>query len=280
MQPIGMATNCPSCGNIIQEKFCSNCGEKKIDRHDFSVKHFAAESLEGLTHFDNKFIRSLKLLITRPGMLTKYHFEGRRVPYMKPLQLFIVCNIIFFFLLGKQNMFSQNFYNYRNFSPYTLFGTQKAIAAKAATEAALNQLAIYFNGQMAAQSKAFLILFIPLMAIFIALFFINKKRYFAEHLVFATHFFSFLVLYYLALYFFAQLPFWLITKSNFNSTFDLVVSILSLLVMSVYFVFAVKQFYDASNWQSILTGIFIAVVFTFSIYAYRMFLFYKILYSA
>lgn len=279
MHTAGNPAPCPSCGHNIEEYFCTNCGEKKTALHDFSLKHLAAESIEGLTHFDNKFFRSLKLLITKPGMLTSYYFAGRRVPYMKPLQLFIVCNIIFFLLLGKQNIFSLNFYNYVNFSPYTLFGTKKAIAAKATTEDALNQLAMQFNVHISEQSKAFLILFIPVIALGTALFFINKKKYFAEHLVFATHYFAFLLLYFVAQYFLVQLPFGWFTGIEYNSTFDLIVSVAGLLVLSVYFAIAAKRFYAVSGLKTVLSGLFIVLLFTFTLYAYRIFLFYKILYA-
>ncbi|RYF85547.1 MAG: hypothetical protein EOO03_13100 [Chitinophagaceae bacterium] len=57
-------------------RFCSFCGEKKTDHHDLSLKHLAEESIEGLTHFDNKLFRSLKVLIRKPGLLARYHFEG------------------------------------------------------------------------------------------------------------------------------------------------------------------------------------------------------------
>ncbi len=278
MNAAGNPVTCPSCGHSIEEHFCTNCGEKRTDLHDFSMKHLAAESIEGLTHFDNKFFRSLKLLITKPGLLTQYHFAGRRVPYMKPVQLFIVCNIIFFLLLGKLNVFSLNFYNYINFSPYTRFGTQKAVAAKAVTEDALTQLAIQFNDHIGGQSKAFLILFIPVIAIGAALFFINKRKYFAEHLVFVTHYFTFLVLFYIAQYFLLVLPFSWFNKIDSNR-FDLVVSMLGLLVLAVYFAIAAKRFYAISRVKAVLSALFIVLLFTFALYAYRMFLFYKILYT-
>ncbi|RYF85548.1 MAG: hypothetical protein EOO03_13105 [Chitinophagaceae bacterium] len=198
---------------------------------------------------------------------------------MKPLQLFIVCNISFFFLLGKQNFFAVNFYNYKNFSPYTLFGTVKTIAARAGTEDTLTNLALQFNERMGSTSKSFLILFIPVLAVCIAAFFIGKRRYMAEHLVFATHYFSFVLLYYLAFHFIVEVPFWLLSPHNYSSSFDMSTSLINLVLLSAYFVLAARRFYNLSNLHSIIGGLFIAVVFVCCIYAYRMFLFYKIMQS-
>jgi hypothetical protein len=277
MHSDGRPVPCPSCGRMIEQSYCGNCGERKSGEHDFSLMHLAEETIEGFTHFDNKLFRSLKILVTKPGLITKYHFEGRRVPYMKPLQLFIVCNILFFFLLGHRNLFSLSFSNYKDFSPYTSFGTHQAIASKAPSLAAMEEMAIRFNEQMGAASKTFLILFIPFLSIFMALFFINKKKYFAEHIVFATHYFSFLLLYFIALHFLVEIPFRLITQLNYNSTFDVVTMMFSLLILSAYFVRAARRYYVAGMLQSVLSGVFIAIVFTFCIFGYRMFLFYKIL---
>jgi Protein of unknown function (DUF3667) len=270
---------CPTCTEIITKKFCSNCGEKKIDRHDFLIKHFLEETIEGFTHFDNKIFRSFKLLITKPGLLTKYYFEGRRVPFMKPLQLFIVCNILFFFLLGKTQVFAQPFYNYKNFSPYTYFGTGQIIAAKAQTEDQVVKLSSLFNARIITQSKTFIIIFIPFFALFFSLLFIKKKKYFTEHLVFASHYFSFLMLCFIVFKLLAVTPFYYFSHSNFNSTFDSIESFTSLLLLAIYFVVAAKRFYSISNLTSIISGVLITIVILLSIYAYRMFLFYKIIYS-
>ncbi|MEP7142510.1 MAG: DUF3667 domain-containing protein [Ferruginibacter sp.] len=279
MQQQNLPITCPSCEHIITENFCSHCGEKKVDHHDFLVKHFLEETIEGLTHFDNKFFRSSKLLITRPGLLTKYYFEGRRMRFMKPLQLFIVCNIIFFFLLGKTNVFARPFYNYKNFAPFTYFGTRQIIAAKAQTEEQVTKLAAIFDERIITQSKAFLIFFIPFFSLFFSLLFLKKNKYFTEHLVFATHYFSFLLMYYIVFRYLVELPFSYFSNSGFNAAFDLISSLGSLLLLSIYFMLAVKRFYNISNVKSIASGILVAVIFTIGMAAYRMFLFYKIMYS-
>jgi hypothetical protein len=150
-------TICPSCSSVIGGKFCSNCGEKQISRRDFSLSHFIEEGIETFTHIDNnKLFNSLKLLITKPGILTKNYFNGMRIRFMKPLQLFIVCNLLFFFLLGKSNLFAIQFYAYKIFEPYISFGTREMIAKKATNPKDIDRVASVFNERMATQSKAFI----------------------------------------------------------------------------------------------------------------------------
>ncbi|RYG20574.1 MAG: DUF3667 domain-containing protein [Chitinophagaceae bacterium] len=90
--------NCISCGNLITANYCSTCGEKRLKAHDFELKHFIEETFEGFTHFDNKFFKSVWLLISKPGLLSVDFCKGKRVHYMRPFALFFVCNILFFFV--------------------------------------------------------------------------------------------------------------------------------------------------------------------------------------
>ena len=270
---------CPSCHQLINGTYCAHCGEKRLSEHDFSLRHFIEEGIEGFTHFDNKFFRSVKLLITQPGQLAAYYFKGKRVAFMKPLQLFIVCNLLFFFLLGHSNLFSIPFYSYKIFKPYTSFGTEKNIAQKATTPEQLKSLSEVFNERMAIQSKAFIIFFIPVFAVGFALLYLHKKKYFTEHLVFATHFFSFILLYYIGFRFVVELPFVLIAKTNFSSTFDFVATMLSLVVIASYCTVAAKKFYGVSTVRAIVSSFLIVCIFVLAIYAFRLLLFYKIIYS-
>jgi hypothetical protein len=52
---------CGNCGAQLTDSFCSHCGEKKLSPKDYSLAHLAEEALDGLTHFDTRFLRTLKL---------------------------------------------------------------------------------------------------------------------------------------------------------------------------------------------------------------------------
>jgi hypothetical protein len=38
----------------------------------------------------------VRLLLTRPGFLSREHFEGRRAPYISPIRLYLVFSLLFF----------------------------------------------------------------------------------------------------------------------------------------------------------------------------------------
>jgi hypothetical protein len=47
-------------------------------------------------HIDSKIFRTVKLLLLKPGLLTREYFEGRRVRYVSPLRLYLVFSVIYF----------------------------------------------------------------------------------------------------------------------------------------------------------------------------------------
>lgn len=269
--------NCPSCGQAFTGKFCAFCGEKKVSHHDFTLPHFIEESVEGFTHFDNTFFRSVKLLLLRPGALTANFAIGRRVRYMKPMQIFIVCNLLYFLVVAGTNIFSvplQNFLavksgllNFRGYF-FNRFGANLD----------LPHLSALFSEKMANQSKAFVVLFIPFYALAGALLFVDKKRPLGLHLVFATHFFSFLLLFFTLFRFAVELPrhyLMHISDDGFNG-FAVAFNFAALVA---YFTLAAHRFYRVSWVRSCFSGLLAGFLFVTLLQAYRVFLFYKIVSS-
>ncbi len=69
------------------------------------------------------------------------------------------------------------------------------------------------------------------------------------------------------------------TAEQADSTFDLVTTFVCITILAVYFGMASRKFYRVSRLRSIVGSFVIAMVFMLSLMAYRMFLFYKIIYS-
>jgi hypothetical protein len=182
-------------------------------------------------------------------------------------------------ILGKQNPFSISLNAYQYYKPYIFFNTAEIITQQAGTGEAFMQNASLFNERMATASKAFIVFFIPAFALFAFVVFINKKKYLSEHLVFVTHIFSFIVYYYILIYLLIQWPFYYFTGNSYNSFFDQATLLVNLVVIAVYFSIASYTFYKVKKWHAVLAGICAAFIFFITLFAYRMLLFYKLVYS-
>ncbi len=165
----------------------------------------------------------------------------------------------------------QNYY-----TNYEEYGFSRIIDQKVVSNTRFPAFAELFNEKVASQSKAFIILFIPFLALFMFLLFFKKQKFFSLHLVFATHFFSFLLLLFTLFHYIIELPVQYFIE-NYNKQFDNFATIFNVSIFVLYFILAAKKFYKSHIAWIILSAILLAGFFMLLLTAYRIFLFYKII---
>ena len=74
--------------------FCHRCGEKRLDRHEYAFGHWLEQPGDAFTHFDLKVPRVFWSLLREPGRMTADTLAGRRVAWAKPVQVFIIANLL------------------------------------------------------------------------------------------------------------------------------------------------------------------------------------------
>jgi len=178
-------------------RYCGQCGEKRIDRHDLSIRHYLAEWLETITHLDSKVLRALWALVRRPGRLSVDYFAGRRVRYVTPLRLFVLLSVVYFF---SNSIFPYNAFttplatqlHMNDFYP----GFAAARVASTMQHEGLDypRLEHAYNARTEVLSRTMVFVLIPVFAVVFCVLLAGKRRYFSEHLIVATHFWSFALL--------------------------------------------------------------------------------------
>jgi hypothetical protein len=86
--------HCANCSATLAGRYCGSCGQ---DSHvSLSLGHFLHEFVEGLFHVDSSFWRTLRTLLTRPGLLTQQYLDGKRRSYSPPFRSYLVISILYF----------------------------------------------------------------------------------------------------------------------------------------------------------------------------------------
>ena len=187
---------CANCHAILVGQYCHNCGQRKMSSRDFSIPHFIGQAIDTLTHIDSKFYQSIKYLIFKPGFLSAEFVKGKQIAYMKPVQLFLLINIIYFFsasVLDQKTFTTPLYFHLGGVTPYRTLAQSMVSQKIQERGVSIEEYETHFDKNGTAFSKTLIFIMIPVFALLLQLFYIRAKRFYVEHLVFSIHFFAFLL---------------------------------------------------------------------------------------
>jgi Protein of unknown function (DUF3667) len=277
--------SCASCGEALHGKHCHNCGEKKLSRVDLTLKKFISQAFDVITHFDSRMWKTVYLLLRKPGFLVTENLDGRRVNYAKPIQLFFVLNVIYFIVLGHievgfdavTNRAEEHMSNFLYGNLVTPMVNKKIKEENISPE----QYYEKFYNEIYVESRLFIILMIPLLALWFKLIYLRKDILYYEHLVFSTYYFCFVLLFYT--FFLNAIIYPLLYKTslfgNFDSVFEyesaeVAAELIVLTASAIYIYFALKQVYKESIAQTLAKTFLslIGLILTFNLFRFLIFL--------
>lgn len=179
MSSIATAHTCKSCGHNFEGIYCNVCGEKVLVPSDRSFKKFINTILAAITFADSKIFKTLRLIITRPGFVSKEMADGRTVNYLKPLSLFFVLNLVYFFFPVIQ-LFNASL-NTQLLSP--LSGIYQNIIARKIVSMHLDvaSFSLIYNLKTTGFAKLMVMVFVVIASLPLNLFYFKRNRYFTDH---------------------------------------------------------------------------------------------------
>lgn len=219
--------NCANCGESLLGDYCHACGQKRFVDGDRRLGHLLRQFVETATDLDNRLWRSLRALAFRPGLLTREYFLGRRARWIAPVPLFLAVNLVYFLAPLHGGDLSLRFDQQvtarvralaagpdarldeaqrtregQSHAPHTMAWIDARVSerdAAARAESGGAQGYTYrdyrqaYDAKADEVSKALIILHLPFAALALTFMFARQRRYFAEHFVFALHYFAFLL---------------------------------------------------------------------------------------
>ena len=167
--------------------YCHGCGQKTTSPN-ISLHEFFHEAFHEFAHLDGKIVSTLKLLLTKPGQLTKDFLDGRRARYVSPLRTYLTCSLLFFALAAVAPQRDRPFFHVtkvtdhdEKFDPAT-----RERMLEEATEKANHALVHDFPRAM--------FVLMPVFGLFTWVLYRKSQRFYAAHLYYAVNFHAFVFL--------------------------------------------------------------------------------------
>lgn len=264
--------SCLNCGTPLELRYCPACGQPST-APDPTLGEFLHEMAQEFLRWDGKLFATFRLLVARPGELTREYLAGRRVGYLSPLRLYLTCSVLYFFL--------------RALAPdppvvvRTGGGVKTEVGGIALEEreegdalATLDRLARTgssplerafgrrmgnalrhqgeFGAAMRENTPRMMFVLVPLFAALAALVFRDRRMRYPKHLTFALHGHAFLFL--------ALIP-TLVPRVTRNAAISALAVAASFLAIGVYLVVAIRRVYGGSIAGALGRGALLSVVY-------------------
>jgi hypothetical protein len=282
-----VAEECVTCGNPVVTAFCQYCGERRASDRKYSVSDFVREYLESITSFDGRLFRTVKLLVRKPGELTRQFMRGSRLPYLQPLQCFLLLNLAFFIWAGitHQRVFDTPLTVHVGGQPYSALAKQMLRPRIPPPGEERTAWVARFDAVGTTQARSLVIAMVPMFAVLLGLVTIDrwKKTRAVQHLVYSLHLYAFVfILFSVSAYLISWPIDFVLTRLHVPEGqygYDEQESLGMVSVLVVYMALSLRRAYDLGRARSWITAILFAPGFYLVLQTYRMMLFFVTLFS-
>lgn len=302
-----MSDVCANCGAGLTGSYCAVCGQKRFVEADRRFGHLLRQFVAAATDLDGRIWGSVFALLLRPGKLSRDFIEGRRARWMSPIGLFLLVNVVYFFVVQSSDFATPFTWEmpgridvlardpgtidpaeaaglradpgplHSRFTAPLVDGRvqARAAAARAASDGRrgydYRDYRRAYDAKVPEVSKAMVVLHVPFLGAVLMLMFLRSRCYYAEHFIVALHLLAFNMAALQILVNVSDLLHLFIPPADWhNSALNWVVRG----VMTVYVVIALRRVYGVTwGWSAAATiSLFIAYILI-NFYLYRPVLF-------
>lgn len=177
--------NCPNCGTSLLGIHCHQCGQKKIHLNELSLKRFVGRVINDFTDLEsNKILKTLWVLLRRPGLLAVEYLAGRRGNYVGPVKLYLALSALYFLFAwgvlsevrggGRERV--------GRYSVTISMARQRGVDPVVLADQVFQKAEKYASGL-----RFFSVL---ISGTFLAALYFQMRKYYVEHLVFSLYYYS------------------------------------------------------------------------------------------
>ena len=188
--------DCPTCHTRLSTPYCPTCGERPLKLSDLTVRGLVEQGLHAFTSIDGRMMRSFRTLVASPGTLTVAFLTGQRKPYIGPVSLFLIANVLFFATesLTGGTVFTTPLNSHLHNQPWDGLATTLVFNRLRALHQTLDSYAPGFDRAIARNARSFIILMVLSFSVLPRITFPRSRWPFAAHAAFAFHLYAFILL--------------------------------------------------------------------------------------
>jgi len=265
---------CPNCDIGVLTPFCPNCGEHVLHTRELTLRPLISQAFESFTNIDGRLLRSFRYLVSRPGALTNAYLKGQRKPYMAPVALFLLINVLFFAMesVTGGKVFTTPLESHLHTQPWS-DAVQNLVARNLESKhTTLSSYAPIFNRAVALNARSLIIF----MAVFFspapAFVFRRSRRPLVVHVVFALHFYAFVLLLLCLATTIPAISVWFSGAGLESETMDHAIFIGLLIVSAVYLYLSASAVYRDRGAVLVLKTVVLTFAVAAVLFGYRFML--------
>lgn len=281
MMTITESWMCPTCGSTVSTPYCPSCGEHPLRERELTLRGLFDQLVQVFTNIDGRLIRSFRCLISRPGFLTIAYLQGRRKPYVGPVRLFLIANVLFFTIesLTGGKVFTTPLDSHLHAQPWSPLAASLVSHRLAAMRTTLDSYAPVFDRAVALNARLFIIFMALSFAPVASIVFHRNRRPLAVHALFAFHLYAFMLLLFCVATVIPPIDRWFGGAGSASERLDHTLSIALLLACAVYLYIATGAVYGATGIRRIVQTLTLTVGVASVVLGYRFVLLLITLYS-
>jgi Protein of unknown function (DUF3667) len=265
----------------VATPFCAACGERRLRANELTLRGLLEHAFEAFTNVDSKLLRSFRYLVVHPGQLTAAYMQGRRQPFMGPVPLFLIANVLFFAIESSLGgaIFTTPLDWHLHRQPWSGIAPQLVGARLAAMHTTLALYAPVFDRAVAVNARSLIIFMALFFALVPALTFVRRKRPAITHAVFSLHLYSFMLLLFCVA---TMVPAFsaMMGGPGFDSlALDHAISISLLVICAAYLFFAIPEVYQVRGIARVMSALLLTIAVGATALGYRFFLLIVTLYT-
>ncbi|PIB23696.1 hypothetical protein BFP77_15380 [Maribacter sp. 4U21] len=259
-------SSAPSNGN-----FCQQCGQAVRDNTDRSIGKLLGEFFGNIFFLDNRFLLSVWYLFRYTGLMTVEFLKGKLKKFISPITLFLFFNLIYFFV-NPLSDYSLSLVDQVYSQPYSDW-VREWVVSKLKTEGLEGtSYAVNYQNSSDTISKSIMIINIPMIALFVYLLALKKRRFYYDSLIFAFHFFSLFMASWIMLPWVSKLLF-LITGDEDSLLSNGAFHLFAFVIPGLYAIFSIQRFMKIRWYWAIPVGILVLLSVNLANLFYRFIIF-------